>query len=922
MRDTELFTNAVPHRGVKVLVAADNSAHFFISEGYGTSFGIKYVKYNSARTVVLQAAVTIATATAEDFDVVQDSAGYLYVAYIFLNDIKVVKLNSSGTVQGAPYIASTSANPNTEPKLSIDYKDQIYIVFRTLMGPSNNQHFITTRNTSSAVITAPIRIQNNLSNYGEAALCLTDDLLVYIAYTNLSTNQVYYEVRDEAGAVIAAPVMVSGATDGGGYGTLNGIASKPKIGVTDNKTLFVTFLQDKGTGKKGVSIYTGGGATLTDLINSLEDFKNYDVVFDSYMNELHLALSRIGNTDYLKWEAGSVIMTTALYADTATYISIAKDRFGSLLYMRTAAFATTYTNYGTTQPIAYIGAAIVVGGFSTVSIAGDELLISSAVPTFKVGDRLTISGSSFGNNGAKVISAISNASINASNDHYLVKMVTSFTAPENPAVGVLGQFASPDGNEVRFIKSTSELSQDRAYRMSVLSTDVLLSRIHDQTVLNYILDDILNTDRYGIYGGAVVDWSNTLVSNFTIVGSLSFYDLVNNLTYTIAAGSYPMNNNQALYVNVDSVNLSTTPTVVNLIDLPMGETIAVLGFVANGDFNPLFLAKGGVTRLSPGEQDTVGQDLALTQRQRLGILTETTYEAYTSTNIIAAIDSHPAAISKLDLTLWGIITNNPEEEYAIVGPTPVYYFDATGMSWDPDNTALDIAVFINGVKQTQSITGGLDQAYRKNNATELQFSFAVPENARITVRLERTGGDVGTGGPLTVQDENFTIDSFVNQINFVGSGVTATQTAPGTVQVLIPGMIGSVENIVKLVKNGQAYTLPAKKVTAWQDDGTIDLANASTLSLSDFAGITITSIAPGAFGYVIKNGNCPGALAGFGAAPGQEIYLDTVAGQFTLTAPTGLTDSVIKIGKAEPPSGVATSLAEDLFIELEVINSP
>lgn len=126
----------------------------------------------------------------------------------------------------------------------------------------------------------------------------------------------------------------------------------------------------------------------------------------------------------------------------------------------------------------------------------------------------------------------------------------------------------------------------------------------------------------------------------------------------------------------------------------------------------------------------------------------------------------------------------------------------------------------------------------------------------------------------------------------------------------------------KLVKNGTLSPIGQYKVVAWNDNGTVSLATAADHSLSDLAGITSNVIPPGEFGYVIKVGYVPNALHLLNPIPGATVFLSVVPGEMTLIGPTSLTDTIIKIGRAEPPSGIATPNAYDLHIELEILAEP
>jgi hypothetical protein len=126
----------------------------------------------------------------------------------------------------------------------------------------------------------------------------------------------------------------------------------------------------------------------------------------------------------------------------------------------------------------------------------------------------------------------------------------------------------------------------------------------------------------------------------------------------------------------------------------------------------------------------------------------------------------------------------------------------------------------------------------------------------------------------------------------------------------------------KSVKNGTGAPLLKNRVLAWQDDGTVCYANASVHAVSDIAGLSLEDIAPNVFGQMQKTGYIPDALTGLNALPGAAVFLSDVDGTMALTPPTGATDSIIKMGRAEPPSGVATATANDLHMEIEYISEP
>ena len=121
----------------------------------------------------------------------------------------------------------------------------------------------------------------------------------------------------------------------------------------------------------------------------------------------------------------------------------------------------------------------------------------------------------------------------------------------------------------------------------------------------------------------------------------------------------------------------------------------------------------------------------------------------------------------------------------------------------------------------------------------------------------------------------------------------------------------------KYVKNGSGGTIGKYKVVAWNDDGTVSKANARQHTFSDVAGLTLQSSNTGDFVWIIKRGYVPGALTLLNPLPGDRILLDPDnPGELTLTEITDLTTSIILIGRAEPPSGIASSNAVDLDMEM------
>jgi len=130
----------------------------------------------------------------------------------------------------------------------------------------------------------------------------------------------------------------------------------------------------------------------------------------------------------------------------------------------------------------------------------------------------------------------------------------------------------------------------------------------------------------------------------------------------------------------------------------------------------------------------------------------------------------------------------------------------------------------------------------------------------------------------------------------------------------IPSIVEASERTLKSHRSAAAGTVAPFHAWAFNDLGDVVLADANIISLSDFAGINLSSIDFGNFGDFAKQGNAPGAAASLSATPGDYVYISSTPGDLTLTPPAGPGDIVFIVGRAEPGDGV-TGAATDLYIE-------
>lgn len=690
LHDTQLEAGSLVNQNVKVLVASDNTVHFLVAQGYGTSFNIRHSKYSSDRSTQLVAPHTIASSYTAKFDAVMDSSDNIHLAYITggSQDLTWELFNDSGVSVDGPDVIESEGNPCDNPKITLDpAESKVFFVYELLANPGINEiHFVTTDLTGS-IITAYKTLISSTSNLINPSMVVTDDLRVYVAYEDNTQGKIFYQYFDDIGDNGSTAVEVSDDTDAGSHGTLADGAKQPTIMVADNKEIFVTFLQDKGASVFGLAVWKAGVATLDDFVTTGENFTHYSAKIDSWMNGIHLVLIQSTRVDYGKLEAPTVVFTTQLSASGGAFGDIAKDNLGSNVVIWSAALSTLFSDIGAPQTINHIGPIVVTGTLNNMSLDSDEFAMATPVGyTPSVGDRVTVSGSGAGNDGAKIVTEVTLFSKDAAGDFYVVKVDSAFASVESPAAGVTGQFAQPNGNEYRFIKCTGEVDQATALRQDTLDSDVLLARISGSTILNYIPTGgmAVDSDIFAVYGtGVSIDWESTTAGELTLGSGMKILDLINNDTYTVGSGGFAMSEADALYIVLNGTDLTPTPQVTPVSLLPWGSPIQVLGFIKDGEFHPHLLSVADVGRLESGELVVIGQDLPTAIRTRIGITGDTTFEAYTSTSVLGASDTYPAGMSKLD-TAAGTYANQDRNTKLIGGGTWLWTLSSTALSFTAD----------------------------------------------------------------------------------------------------------------------------------------------------------------------------------------------------------------------------------------------
>ena len=438
---------------------------------------------------------------------------------------------------------------------------------------------------------------------------------------------------------------------------------------------------------------------------------------------------------------------------------------------------------------------------------------------------------------------------------------------------------------------------------------------------------LLERFNYILVDGGTISWQNPTPDELSWSGALRIISPSRAYDYTVAAQSVgSVADGEVVYVTLP--DLGVTPggalTVVKdtkenyLIDA--ANTRGYILAYRSGD--KVYFGNGWQSaELEDGEQIQLGDGVNNAVITALGIVDETdSTPPYTSTFIITPGASFTQTISELDSvvnTILGLVSGGVYDEFVSSGAGLTASAQVTLPSAQTYQFGFNqLEVYFDGVKKH------ITEDYIEINdgggiGTKIELVYDLPANVKIGFRIQ-IGGTGALAGATDIYLNGLLIEAGVSKIDFVGA-FTGFSTGPGEVEI---GAGTASLSLAKNYKNTTGITIPAGSALAFLDDGTIALADANIVTLSDFAGISLAAIPNNAFGQVLKLGNAAGVVSGLSAVPGAPVYLGETPGTLTLTAPVGLSDTILRVGRAEPPDGVATSAADDLFIAPEVIVEP
>lgn len=279
------------------------------------------------------------------------------------------------------------------------------------------------------------------------------------------------------------------------------------------------------------------------------------------------------------------------------------------------------------------------------------------------------------------------------------------------------------------------------------------------------------------------------------------------------------------------------------------------------------------------------------------------------------LDTAEADIDSLQSDVAAILANNPAQDRFIVS-TPTDTFNLTNVEdLDADNEVLDVALYINGYRQTHCTVGDFSTgAFIKQTASQIKTATVIPANAEVVVWKQGTAVTAGGGGATNLHG--------LTDVTLSSPQVGDTLVYNGSQWVNQPPASGA--TLLKTMQNLSGSTIPAGAPVAKLANGGIIAADSDGATTQNFVGIAVAAIVNNAQGQVAVTGqNIAGAITGLGFAPGQEIYLSQSGGYTNdIESFTDDDDSIIKIGIADCSAGAASATATDIIMFPEVLIRP
>lgn len=328
---TNLFNNTLERQSSKVVTASDNTAHIFTTTGTGGSYALYYAKVSSDRQSIVTSEISIIPGLSDpNFGVVIDASDLMHVVYIASGNVQYQRVTDGGILSGSAKSVDTQSGDCSNPRCCLDdAENKLYIVYNSTVG-AVEQIFFASRDVATGDTATPaVQISSSSNNLVYPDVFVDLDYTVHIVWENSTNGKIEYQrFNDIIEEIDDDPAIISNDVNYGG-GTISTNAKRPRVYVANNFEVVIGFLQDKGTGLYGLSVWHDGYKYQEDIFAATEDFIYYDFHLESIHNSLSLLLARSNSVDFVKMKDEDVLFTINLSTNTPQGVSFVKDRLGS-----------------------------------------------------------------------------------------------------------------------------------------------------------------------------------------------------------------------------------------------------------------------------------------------------------------------------------------------------------------------------------------------------------------------------------------------------------------------------------------------------------------------------------------------------------------------------------------------------------------
>lgn len=250
-------------------------------------------------------------------------------------------------------------------------------------------------------------------------------------------------------------------------------------------------------------------------------------------------------------------------------------------------------------------------------------------------------------------------------------------------------------------------------------------------------------------------------------------------------------------------------------------------------------------------------------------------ESYVTVDQVTPIGTTQTASGNSNTPTLVIVTANDNSlvvDSLTTAMTPIVYTVGPGQTLNWRHTANNVT------RQGGSSVEGAGMA-----PDAVTLNYAITQITDWVMSAVEVNGILATLATLAVLDEGIPVDSSVAFMDFVGSGVVATQTVPGSVQVTISGSTSNLATTVNQVAHGLVL---GDIIKSNGTDNEFTLAQADVAANSEAVGIVTNVIDVNNFEYVSAAVQLSGAYVPVGV-PGTSVWLDpAVVGGMTTTEPS------------------------------------